>query len=156
MEIIIGLLMLYGLFYLFAGVFLPLLCKALVVLMKIVAAGLEEAFRRLAPLALQGLIWLSHQLWRGLKLAWFVGCEVFKEAIEAPPEDEPLTGPGAALDAYEAARQILGLPPEFTQAEFKLAYRRAMRNAHPDKGGSDRHAMLVNRARDLIRARKGW
>lgn len=58
MEIIIGLLMLYGLFYLFVGVFLPLLCKALVVLMEIIATGLEEAFRRLV---IFGMIieWLS-------------------------------------------------------------------------------------------------
>lgn len=60
------------------------------------------------------------------------------------------------VDAYVRARWLLGLEDSFTEAELKAAYRRAIFDAHPDRGGSAEAAHAVNEARDLIRRRRGW
>ena len=57
---------------------------------------------------------------------------------------------------YRLACQLLGLPVECRQSEFKLAFRRAMLKAHPDKNGSVDAAQKLNRAREIIRQRRGW
>ena len=49
-----------------------------------------------------------------------------------------------------AALDILGLSAGATRAEIEAAYRRVMAKVHPDRGGSDRLASLVNAARDQL------
>jgi DnaJ family protein C protein 19 len=49
-------------------------------------------------------------------------------------------------EAYE----VLGLRPGASEADIKDAHRRLMRGAHPDAGGSDWLAALVNQARDIL------
>jgi len=46
------------------------------------------------------------------------------------------------------ACQILGLKPKppIPAAEVKAAYRAAIVRAHPDKGGSNEHAAIINAA----------
>lgn len=48
------------------------------------------------------------------------------------------------------ALDILGLGPGVGRAEVEAAYRRVMAQVHPDKGGSDRLASLVNAAREFL------
>ena len=51
------------------------------------------------------------------------------------------------------ALDILGLHPGAERAEIELAYRRVMAQVHPDKGGSNRLASLVNAARSFLLGR---
>ncbi|HEX2529627.1 MAG TPA: DnaJ domain-containing protein [Geminicoccus sp.] len=48
------------------------------------------------------------------------------------------------------ALDILGLRPGAGRAEIEAAYRRVMAQVHPDKGGSNRLASLVNAARAFL------
>ena len=48
------------------------------------------------------------------------------------------------------ALDILGLRPGAGRAEIEAAYRRVMTQVHPDKGGSNRLASLVNAARTFL------
>lgn len=59
-------------------------------------------------------------------------------------------------DDYTEALILLGLQEDFTQKNFKKAYRRAIMSAHPDRGGTKEKAQALNKARDVINKRKGW
>jgi hypothetical protein len=53
------------------------------------------------------------------------------------------------MDADEA-RAILGVGPDATTEEIEAAWRREMKRAHPDQGGSDWMAAKVNQAKDTL------
>lgn len=53
-------------------------------------------------------------------------------------------------DAYA----LLGLSPDATDAEVVAAYRRAIRGAHPDLGGDEDGARLINAAANVLRRRR--
>lgn len=57
---------------------------------------------------------------------------------------------------YAAALAHFGLAPGFTAADLSRAYKRIIRKAHPDAGGSLEEAQAVNAARDLIARAHGW
>jgi hypothetical protein len=72
-----------------------------------------------------------------------------------PPPRNPPPDPDQA--ALNAACRMLGLPESgFTPEQLSKCYRVRMHAAHPDRGGSHRHAAALNAARDLIKKRKGW
>ena len=48
------------------------------------------------------------------------------------------------------ARSILGVGPDADEAEIQAAYKRLMRMAHPDKGGTTGLASQLNAARDRL------
>lgn len=50
----------------------------------------------------------------------------------------------------DEAREILGVGENATHHEIEQAYRREMKRAHPDQGGSDWMAAKVNQARDVL------
>lgn len=56
---------------------------------------------------------------------------------------------GGQLTEAEAYR-VLGLAPGASVEEVRAAYRRLMRRVHPDLGGSDALAALLNAAKDLL------
>ncbi len=61
--------------------------------------------------------------------------------------DSPWTQTGMSADE---ACEILGVAPDATPADIESAYRRVMKSAHPDHGGSDWMAAKVNQAKDVL------
>jgi hypothetical protein len=64
----------------------------------------------------------------------------------AGPRVRPRAGGMSRAEAFE----VLGLPPNASEADIREAYRRLMRGAHPDAGGSDWLAARINQARDIL------
>ncbi len=62
-------------------------------------------------------------------------------AAAGPREDE-----GRAMSAAEALR-LLGLAPGASREEIRAAHRRLIRKVHPDLGGSDALAAMINAAK---------
>ncbi|MDX0174526.1 hypothetical protein [Sinorhizobium meliloti] len=116
------------------------LCEALALLFRAVLWPLCTGPFRLLRSAFLILFYLADELQRGPERA---------EQIEEPDEPE-------FLDLYAQAAARLGLPPVFEAAELERAYRRAIRKAHPDAGGSLGDAQEINAARDLIVRARGW
>jgi len=58
-------------------------------------------------------------------------------------------GPGPAMSRREACA-ILGVSEGATRPEIQAAYRRLIRMAHPDQGGSAGLAAQINAARDCL------
>jgi hypothetical protein len=56
-------------------------------------------------------------------------------------------GPPSREMSLEEARSVLGVGPDATEPEIEAAYRRLMRLAHPDKGGTTGLAVQLNAAR---------
>ncbi len=52
--------------------------------------------------------------------------------------------------ASDEARRILGVGPQATREEIRVAYTRLMRAVHPDKGGTSGLAAQLNAARDRL------
>lgn len=59
------------------------------------------------------------------------------------------SGPGGAMTAEEA-RAVLGVGPDADADTIRAAYRRLMKQVHPDHGGSDYFAMKLNEARRVL------
>ncbi|MDQ2859639.1 MAG: DnaJ domain-containing protein [Pseudomonadota bacterium] len=70
----------------------------------------------------------------------------FGQGAGRRPGDEQGVG-GMNLDQ---ARAILGVGPSATRAEIEAAYRRLIRRAHPDQGGTSGLAAQLNAARDRL------
>ena len=60
--------------------------------------------------------------------------------------------PARETMSLSEAREILGVSSTATTAEIEAAYRRLMRIAHPDHGGSTGLASRINAARDRLLA----
>jgi hypothetical protein len=67
------------------------------------------------------------------------------------------TSPGATQGgmSLREAREILGVDENAGRPEINAAYRRLMRRAHPDHGGSTGLASQLNAARDRLLGRGG-
>jgi hypothetical protein len=50
----------------------------------------------------------------------------------------------------DAARRVLGVDVDATEAQIQSAYRARMRTAHPDQGGDAAEAARLNTARDRL------
>ncbi|MSO71188.1 MAG: molecular chaperone DnaJ [Alphaproteobacteria bacterium] len=68
-------------------------------------------------------------------------------------EDAPPRSAGEGPMTREEARAVLGVPASASEVEIESAFRRVMRRAHPDQGGSDWLAAKVNRAREVLLGR---
>lgn len=64
------------------------------------------------------------------------------------PSSPSIPKPGVA-----EARQILGVGPDATRDEIQAAYKRLIRMAHPDSGGTAGLAAQLNAARDTLLGR---
>lgn len=126
---------------------------------------------RFAALAIiTGLPYLLHHVFRilagALASLWgFLNRTVARRHEwrgKAPPEDDAGDEPGGprqpetSINPIEAARVLLGLPPDYTRAALISAYRQAIAKAHPDKGGAVHDAQALNTARDRLLKARGW
>jgi hypothetical protein len=85
----------------------------------------------------------------GLGLKWlfaplFRGAEKIKAQKEAGQRWN-------TSDPMKEARDILGLPDQFTATDLKARHRDLIRRVAPDTGGTDWLAAQVNAARDLLK-----
>lgn len=64
---------------------------------------------------------------------------------DAPREGEPTAGP-----SREEAYRTLGLEPGASEQRVKRAYREAVKNAHPDRGGSEEEFKQLTRAYERL------
>lgn len=80
--------------------------------------------------------------------AWRTGAEKEEQRARADSGG----GTGRAM-TREEAYAILGLQPGADDQAVKSAHRHLMSSFHPDRGGSDYLAALINRARDLLLGR---
>jgi hypothetical protein len=111
-----------------------------------------------------GFVYVLRALWRGL----FVRrvdtghANAHRQEQRHDEQHEQRTDEGRSPEYEEAndyltACLILDLEPgRFTRETFKKAYRRAIMDAHPDRGGDERLAKGYNFARDVIRQKHGW
>lgn len=156
MSLIVGVIM-YVLFsYAFAAL-LPLVCEGIGALVRFLALAVKvtvESLLRLAALILDLLfrgLWLAGRgAWLGAVFLYFLICEVLRG--EGADEQEAAHENAEASDGelVEAAMTLLGLAPGFTRAELDAAFKAAIKQAHPDAGGSIAHAQAVNAARALL------
>lgn len=70
-----------------------------------------------------------------------------REETAGARSDSPWANTGMSADE---ACKILGVKPNASSEEIESAYRRVMKSAHPDQGGSDWMAAKVNQAKDLL------
>lgn len=66
------------------------------------------------------------------------------------PQPRPRAPVETGMSATDA-RAILGVPVDATETEIDAAYRRLMRTAHPDAGGTQGLAAQLNAARDRLK-----
>ncbi|MSO81555.1 MAG: molecular chaperone DnaJ [Alphaproteobacteria bacterium] len=60
------------------------------------------------------------------------------------------TASGGAGMTVEEARSVLGVGPGASRDDIEQAWRKVMKSAHPDQGGSDWLAAKVNQAKELL------
>lgn len=113
--------------------------------------GLRQSQARLAAggvalLALGGAIFVSLRgQYLGGALLLALGAWLAPLARPAKPLPHDFGGM-----SVEQARSILGVGPSATRAEIQEAYKRLMRRAHPDQGGTSGLASQLNAARDRL------
>ena len=117
-------------------------------------AGLAAVATMIAALALltredwlpaAGFALLSTLLAVGARKRRRLAAGVADETVSAPQ-------PSSRMSPAEA-RAILGLEPDASREAVQAAYRRLIRMAHPDQGGTRGLAAQLNLARDVLMGR---
>lgn len=91
----------------------------------------------------------------GLWPALMLGAAAAATWVVWPAMRRPAPPPPAASSREDAeARMILGVGPQATEADIRAAYRRKMRQAHPDRGGRHSDAVRLTAARDRLLRRR--
>ena len=85
---------------------------------------------------------------------FFVALSAWLANASRPTRSSPGVPERGGMSLREA-REILGVGEDAGKAEIDAAYRRLMRRAHPDQGGSTGLASKLNAARDRLQGRGG-
>jgi hypothetical protein len=92
----------------------------------------------------------------GLRGAWLVSVALIAVSliVGGAARARPGRGPGGGRSADDIglvqARAILGVAEGASREEIEAAYRRLIRRAHPDQGGTSGLAAQLNAARDRL------
>ncbi len=85
----------------------------------------------------------SHRSYRSHRADRTDRAERTHRTHDAPrSQNQPMT--------LEEARRILKISPTASREDINAAYKRLMRDMHPDKGGSNKDAARLNEARDIL------
>ena len=142
---------------------LPILVAWLAQLVAVLAKLFFAALLAILPAAAMGLgLAVSFVLLGIVRLAllvWVVAREAVCAAAHDDDTGDSRAGPEAARQSSGIAEAcaLLGLPATgFTPDDLKRAYRAAVKQAHPDQGGSAADTRAILSARDRIRDHFGW
>ncbi len=81
---------------------------------------------------------------------WWLARRRLGPSGAGPEGARPPPPRGSGRMSRDEAFAVLGLSPGVSEEEIQSAYRRLMRGAHPDSGGSDWLAARINEARDVL------
>ncbi|MHB8528784.1 MAG: J domain-containing protein [Caulobacteraceae bacterium] len=140
---------------------MAILAAALAVIVILVWAGRRpvrlRAHLRVAS-ALLGALAAAAAVVSGLRGGWLASLALLALsawlAASARPSSAASEADRPAM-SLEEARSILGVGPLATPAEVEEAWRRLIRRAHPDRGGTAGLAAQLNAARDRLVKRSG-
>lgn len=93
------------------------------------------------------------EAWPAALAAAALGAWLAVGARRRPPLRPPPTAPEPGQMGEAEARSILGVGADAKPAEIEAAYRRLMRRAHPDQGGTTGLAAQLNAARERLTGR---
>ncbi|WP_324662398.1 J domain-containing protein [Haloarcula sediminis] len=101
-----------------------------------------DAYTRLRDNAREVYLWVHETRMRGNR-AVETGESEFA-AARLPNSDDD------AVVAAEPAHKVLGLDPDPSEADVRAAYQSAVKDAHPDHGGSPEELRAVRRAKEVL------
>lgn len=107
---------------------------------------------QLVRLLIRALIMIGRFLAFAMRVLFYL----IQDGLRGGQADDQAADEDDEEELYDAALRLLGLPPDYSRAALDVAFKRAIRKAHPDTGGSVDQAQAVNTARDLLLRRKGW
>jgi DnaJ-domain-containing protein 1 len=94
-----------------------------------------------------GPYWYAYEKIKGKLHKKYIGKKLPKNDPPPPPPPSELS----LSDAY----LVLGVESDAPMSDVKKAYRRAIRAAHPDAGGTNERAVRVNAAWERIERARG-
>jgi len=74
----------------------------------------------------------------------------WREHLQGGADAGPGRQPGSGVMSHQEAYKVLGLGPGADESAIRDAHRRLILKLHPDVGGSDALAALVNEAKDVL------
>ena len=140
---------------------LPILLAGLGQLVAVLAKLFFAALRAILPAALIGLgralTFLLTVVVRVALLVWFIVLNAGRGNAQDEGDDRFRPEAARQSSGIAEACDLLGLPATgFTPDDLKRAYRAAIKQAHPDQGGSAADTRAILSARDRIRDHFGW
>lgn len=127
----------------FGGVLLLLVATGRMNLLMAGVAALLPALRKLPALMRYLPILKRMKSWLGIDIS-------ADDAGNDRQRGHRNSAPGSGQMAEAEARDILGVPREFTRDDVVSAHRRLMQKLHPDRGGNDYLAAKVNEAKAVL------
>ncbi len=112
-------------------------------------------------ITLKCCLWAGRGTRAGLVFFYYLADEALHRGAEQEnhtdeeAEDE-IDEQQAHNNSYENALRLLGLKAGCTHETFNHAFKDAMMQAHPDKGGTHEDAVALNAARKILKTHNSW